>query len=310
MPSFSPQLTWSLATFRLKWLLRTGTRLLLFHPLDFFQYCRLPFDLAGAPGKFQAVIEDMRQVLDTEDVMAYLDHVISFHSSFEEHLRGVERLLQTIRKFGFMLSGKKYQFAPRSVKFLGHVIDKDGIRPHPDKLDIIRDWKTPQDEAELSRFLGVCTFWRLFVKGFARIAVPLHELLNKTEFVWPSQCESAFKQLKEILCGSVTLKLPDGQGRFMVSCDASDKAVGFVLKQTDVSGGTGSLGFGGRKLNNAECNYSTTEKKCLAVIKALKDYRPYLLGREFDLFTDHESSKCLTRTKEHSGRLWRWVVGV
>ena len=186
-------------------------------PFGLFQCCRLLFGLTGAPGTFQAVIEDMLQVLDTEDVMAYLNDVICFHSSFEEHLRGVERLLQTIRKFGFKLSGKQCQFATRSVKFLGHVIDKDGIRPQPEKLDIIRDWKTPQDEAELRRFLGVCTFWRQFVKGFARIAVPLHELLNKPEFVLTSQCESAFKQLKEILCASLTLKLPDRQGRFMVS---------------------------------------------------------------------------------------------
>ena len=104
-------------------------------PFGLFQYCRLPFGLAGAPGTFQAVIEDMLQVLDAEDVMAYLDDVICFHSSFEEHLKGVERLLQTIRKSGFKLSGRKCQFATRSVKFLGHVIDRDGLRPQPEKLD-------------------------------------------------------------------------------------------------------------------------------------------------------------------------------
>ena len=96
-------------------------------PFGLFQYCRLPFGLAGAPGTFQAVIEDMLQVLDAEDVMAYLDDVICFHSTFEEHLKGIERLLLTIRRLGFKLSSKK--FATRSVKFFGHVIDKDGIRP-------------------------------------------------------------------------------------------------------------------------------------------------------------------------------------
>ena len=102
----------------------------------------------------------------------------------------------------------------------------------------------------------------------------------------------------------MTLKLPDRHGRFIVSCDVSDKAVGFVLEQSDTSGSRRPVAFDGRKLNNSECNYSTTEKECLAVIEALKAYRPYLLGREFDLFTDHESLKwLLTRTKEHSGRL-------
>ena len=240
--------------------------------------------------------------------MAYLDDVICFHSTFEENLKGIERLLLTIRKSGFKLSGKKCQFATRSVKFLGHVIDKDGIRPQPEKLDIIREWKCPQDEADLRRFLGVCTFWRRFVKDFAHIAAPRHDLLNKPEFVWTPQCDIAFKRLKEILCSSVTLKLPDRHGRFIVSCDASDKVVGFVLEQSDASAARRKVAFGGRKLNKAECNYSTTEKECLAVIEALKAYRPYLLGCEFDLFTDHESLKwLLTRTKEDSGRLWRWV---
>ena len=247
-------------------------------------------------------------MLDAEDVMAYLDDVICFHSGFEEHLKGIGRLLQMIRKAGFKLSGKKCQFATRSVKFLGHVIDKDGIKPQPEKLDIIREWKVPRDEADLRRFLGVCTFWRRFVKDFAHIAVPLHDLLNKSEFVWTPQCDSAFKQLKEILCSSVTLKLPDRQGCFIVSCDASNRAVGFVLEQSYASGSRRPVAFGGWKLNKSECNYSTMEKECLAVIEALKAYRPYLLGREFDLFTDHESLKwLLTQTKEHSGRLWRWV---
>ena len=126
--------------------------------------------------------------------------------------------------------------------------------------------------------------------------------------MWTPQCDSAFKQLKEILCSSVTLKLPDRQGCLIVSCDASNKAVGFVLEQSDATGSRRPVAFGGQKLNKSECNYSTMEKECLAVIEALKAYRPYLLGREFDLFTDHESLKwLLTRTKEHSDRLWRWV---
>ncbi|PFX12147.1 Retrovirus-related Pol polyprotein from transposon 17.6 [Stylophora pistillata] len=187
-------------------------------PFGLFQYCRLPFGLARAPGMFQAVIEDMLQVLDTNDVMAYLDDVICFHS------------------------------------------------------------------------------------------VPPHDLHNKSELVWTPQCDCAFKQLEEILWSSVILKLPDRLRRFTVSCDASNRAVGFVLEHSDDSGSRRPVAFGGRRLDKSECNYSTTEKECLAVIEAIKAYHPYLLGREFDLFTDHESLKwLLTRTKERSGRLWRWV---
>lgn len=277
-------------------------------PHGLFQYCRMPFGLAGAPGTFQSVVEDMLQVLDADDVLAYLDDVICFHSSFPDHLVGIERLLRAVRNTGFKLSGKKCQFATKSVDFLGHTIDKDGVRPQPEKIDIIREWARPQTEPELRKFIGVCTFWRKFVKGFSQIAAPLHELLNKPEYHWTSECEQAFNTLKQLLCTSVTLALPHRQGRFSVTCDASDLAVGFYLEQTDSDGNKRPIAFGGRKLSQAERNYSTTEKECLAVIQALKSYRPYLLGQEFDLYTDHESLKwLLTRSQEHSGRLWRWV---
>ena len=142
----------------------------------------MPYGLAGAPATFQSVVEDMVQVLDTEDIMAYLDDVICYHSTFDKHLKGVRTLLEMIRKAGFKLSGKKCQFAKHSVRFLGHVIDSTGVKPLPEKLEIIRSWETPKTEEELRRFLGVCTFWRKFVKDFAKIAVPLHNLLNKEEF--------------------------------------------------------------------------------------------------------------------------------
>ncbi|CAB4021071.1 Hypothetical predicted protein [Paramuricea clavata] len=96
-------------------------------PYGLYQYCRMPFGLAGASGTFQSVIEDMVQVLDTEDMIAYLDDVICFHRTFEEHLEGISRLFQMIRDSGFKLSCKKCQFATSSVKFLGHVIDKSGV---------------------------------------------------------------------------------------------------------------------------------------------------------------------------------------
>jgi hypothetical protein len=213
-----------------------------------------------------------------------------------------------IRDSGFKLSGKKCQFATSSVKFLGHIINKSGVRSLPEKLEIIRNWNAPENETELRRFQGVFTFWRRFVKDFAKVAVPLHNLLNKPEFRWTRECQCAFDELKESLCSFVTLKLPDRFARFSVTCDASDYAVGYYLEQDDKSGQRRPVAFGGRKLTKAETNYSVTENKCLAAIEALKAYRPYLLAREFDLYTDHQSLKwLLTRTKEHSGRLWRWV---
>ena len=189
-------------------------------PYGLYQYCRMPYGLAGAPATFQSVVEDMVQVLDTDDILAYLDDVICFHASFNKHLDGVQKLLEMVRRAGFKLSAKKCQFAKRSIKFLGH-IDHTGVRPVPEKLEVIRNWKIPDSEDELLQFLGVCTFWRRFVKDFAQIAVPFHNLLNKQEFVWTKECQITFEVLKEQLCSSVTLKLPQRVGQFSVTCDAS-----------------------------------------------------------------------------------------
>jgi hypothetical protein len=107
-------------------------------PYGLFQYCRMPYGLPGAPATFQSVVEDMVQVLETEDIMAYLDDVICFHATFDKHLEGIQKLLEMVRRAGYKLSGKKCQFSKLSVRFLGHIIDNTGVRPLPEKLDIIR----------------------------------------------------------------------------------------------------------------------------------------------------------------------------
>ena len=109
--------------------------------------------------------------------------------------------------------------------------------------------------------------------------------------MWTPASHGAFEALKECLCSSVTLALPDRFARFSVTCDPSDYAVGYYLEQDDKAGQRRPVAFGGRKLTKAETSYSMTEKECLAVIEALEAYRPYLLAREFDLYTDHHSLK-------------------
>ena len=146
------------------------------------------------------------------------------------------------------------------------------------------------------------------MRGFSQVAAPLHDLLSKPNFCWTPECDQAFQKLKQLLCLSVTLTLQTRDGRFSVTCDASDHAIGYYLEQTDKDGQKRQAAFDGRKLRKTNCNYSTTEKECLTVIQAIKLYLPYLLGRQFYLYTDHESLKwLLTRTQENSGRLWRWV---
>ena len=124
-------------------------------PYGFYQYCRMPFGLAGAPETFQSVIDkDMAQVLDTKDIMAYLNDVICFHPTFEENLEEISRLFQMVRKSGFKLSGKKCQFATRSIKFLGHLIDKSRVRPFSRDIRNYSQLKATYNGSKAASVLG------------------------------------------------------------------------------------------------------------------------------------------------------------
>jgi len=277
-------------------------------PYGLYQFCRMPFGLNNAPGTFQRVVNDLIQVLATEDVLAYLDDFICFHDNWSDHVAGIDRVLRLFKASGFKLSGKKCQFAQEEVAFLGHIVSSGSIRPMPQKLSIIQGWQTPQDSAELARFLGLIGFYRKFIPSYAKISAPLYEQLK--DFQWSSECTSAFVKLKQVLLDDVVLRLPDPKRHFTVTCDASSIAVGYVLEQTDDNGSPRPVAFGGRKLNRREAKYSATELECLAVVEAVKTYRPYLLGAHFILYTDHEAVKWLLIKKNAegtAGRLWRWA---
>jgi transposase InsO family protein len=276
-------------------------------PYGLFQYRRLPFGLCNSGSTFQRVMNDLIQVMSVEDLLSYLDDFVLFHGTFREHLQGIERLLKLLKKSGFKLSGKKCQFVRKEVSFLGHIVSEEGIRPQPGKLRAIQEWPVPSNRDEVIRFLGLCGFYRRYIRDYAQISAPLFDT-KEDDFVWDKTCQDAFEKLKVVMSEHVTLKLPDPNEPFIVTCDASNVAVGFVLEQIVHAGQRRPVAFGSRKLNKAEKNYSTTERECLAVMEALKAYRPYLLGREFTIYTDHQALKwLLTRSNPDNSRLWRWA---
>ncbi|PAA61768.1 hypothetical protein BOX15_Mlig029272g4 [Macrostomum lignano] len=271
------------------------------------QFKKMGFGMCNSPATFQRLMELIMSGLTWEEVLVYVDDLIVFSKSFDQHLVSLRRVFERLRSAGLKLNKDKTVFAYRSVKYLGHVVSSEGIQPDPSKVEALTKIKTPSSAEEVRRFIGMLGFYRRFIHDFSRIAAPLHAATQKTGFTWTDECESAFTELKERICKAPVLRLPDFSRPFILSCDASAFAVGAVLSQAH---GDAELpvAFASRTLNKAERNYSATDRELLALVWSLKHFRSYLCNvKHFTAFTDHQPLKGLLQTKEPEGRLARWL---
>jgi len=268
----------------------------------------LPFGLTNAPATFQRLMESILRGLNHDIALCYIDDIIVFSKSFTQHLIDLRKVFLRLRHANIRLKPSKCKFGSPEVKYLGHVISRDGIAPNPDKIAAVKDFPVPKNVKGVRSFLGLANYYRRFVCNFAKIAVPLNALTRKDKkFVWTTDCQSAFDFLKTSLCTAPILAYPDFTQEFILHVDASDHALGYVLaqKQNDKEV---VIAYAGRDLNPAERNYSATEREALGVVAAIKRFRPYLHGQKFIVYTDHNALKWLMNIKDPSGKLARWSL--
>jgi hypothetical protein len=179
----------------------------------------------------------------------------------------------------------------------------------PKKIDKVKNYPTPNNIRTLCSFLGLASYYRRFVKDFSKVAAPLHYLLKKNvTFKWTEKRDGAFRQLKEHLTTAPILAYPNFDEKFILHTDASTIGLGAVLAQKDDHGRECVIAYGSRGLTKAEKNYSVTELECLAVIWAVRQFRAYVHGKEFDLVTDHAALRWLLSSSMPHGRTARWVM--
>jgi len=192
----------------------------------------------------------------------------------------------------------------KNVKYLGHIISAEGITTDPEKISAVKDWPVPQCKKQLRRFLGFCSYYRKFIRGFSSIAKPLYLLTeDKVKFSWNEQCQNAFNELKHVLSSSPLLSFPKEEEEFIFDTDASNIGVGAVLSQRQ-EGKERTIAYFSRVLNKAERNYCVTRRELLAIVDFFKFFRHYLLERKFLIRTDHVSLKWLKDLKD---QLARWL---
>ncbi|GBN48060.1 Transposon Ty3-G Gag-Pol polyprotein, partial [Araneus ventricosus] len=205
------------------------------------------------------------------------------------------------------LSPKKCRFFQKEVTYLGHVISAEGVKTDPGKIKAVVDWPRPETIHDLRSFLGLCTYYRRFVKNFSTIARPLHKLTEtKSNFNWTEECEKSFNSLKQALTSSPILTYPRTNKDFILDTDASNEGIGAVLSQ-NIGNEERVIAYFSKSLGKPERNYCVTRKELLAIVKSIEHFHHYLYGQKFLLRTDHASLRWLLNFKEPEGQIARWI---
>lgn len=274
-----------------------------------YQFRVMPFGLSNAV-QTQCRLMDSVLGFDMEPyVFAYLDDIVIATDNFEDHLKYLELTARRLSLAGLTINIDKSEFCIPQIKYLGYILDKDGLRTDESKVDCIRNFPTPSSAKEVKRFIGMSGWYRRFIANFSTIVAPITNLTTKTakKFAWSEDAEKSFIEIKNALCSAPVLSMPDFNFPFILHTDASDVGIGGVLVQGDGEEER-VIGFMSHKLSSAQRKYSTTERECLAVLLAIEHFRPYIEGSRFTVVTDHSSLIWLRNLKDPAGRLGRWIL--
>ena len=277
-------------------------------PFGTFAYRRMPFGLCNAPATFQRCMMSIFSDMLEKYIEVFMDDFSVFGNSFDHCLDNLTNVLKRCTETNLTLSWEKSHFMVKSGIVLGHVISDKGIEVDRAKIEVIAKLPPPTSVKGVRSFLGHAGFYRRFIKDFSKISRPLCHLLTKeSTFVFNNECLHAFESLKDKLTSTPVIMPPDWSLPFELMCDASDYAVGAVLGQR-VEKVPHVIYYTSRTLNDAQLNYSTTEKELLAVVSALEKFRQYLIGSKVIVYSDHAALKYLLTKKEAKPRLLRWIL--
>lgn len=292
-------------------------------PLGFYECNRMAFGLTNAPASFQRLMERCMGDLNLKECLIYLDDIIIFSKTFDEHIKRLEDCFERLKQHGLKLKGSKCEFLQREVQFLGHIVSEAGIKTDPDKISALRSWPVPTNIAELRSFLGFAGYYRRFVEGYAKIAKPLNDLLighctnckskrkrSQQPFSWGPQQQEAFDMLIDKLTTPPILAYADYKLPFLLNIDASGDGLGAVLYQLQ-NGHERVIAYASRGLRASERNYPAHKLEFLCLKWAVCDkLHDYLYGSEFEVRTDNNPLTYVLSTAKLDATGHRWVAAL
>src|SRR5438874_2408890 len=295
-----------------------------------YEFLVMPFGLCNAPVTFQRLMHEVLGNLIYTKAPVYLDDIIIHSKTFEQHLKDIDEVFGKLRDAKLMSKESKCEFRAPEIKFLGHIIGKDGRKVDPDKVEKVKNYPRPENISQLREFLGLASYYRKFVKDFSKKVKPMTKLLEGTkrgtkkskwekekqkgikdiEFLekWDKEQEESYELMKKVLTETPVLIHPNFEKDFILSTDASGYALGAVLEQKGDDKKIHPVGYASKTLTKAEQKYSTTELECYAIVWGIEKFHHYLYGRKFKVVTDHQALTWLMNNENAlKGRSARWI---
>ena len=275
-----------------------------------YRFNFMSFGLVNAPSTFQRCMDAVLAGLKWNCVQIYLDDAIIASKSFDQHIIDLTAVLTRFKEAGFKLKASKCHFCVSEIKYLGHLVTREGIRANPEKVALIRNWEIPRDAKNLHSFLGLCGYYRRLISNFAQRERALRLVLRESEFKMTPEAIASFRDLQRALMSDPIICLPDfsGKSKFELHTDASDFGISAILCQINPEGKEQVIQYASRMLTKQELKWHTQEKEALAIVWGCLKFRPYLQGTKFIIRTDHHSLQWLMRSEK--GRLARWALSL
>lgn len=280
-------------------------------PDGLYQWTVMPFGLSNAPSVFQQAVHVVLKGLIGKICLAYLDDIIVLAPSEKDHAKNLDVVLTRLSEHRFFCNTTKCQFALQEIKYLGHVVTADTVKPDPYKVSVLKDWpledlqKSPNN---IRSFLGLAGYFRRFIPKFPTLAGPLlQRICAKEQHPWTVHHTQSFENIKHALINATIMRHPDPNRPFHMYTDASDYAYGAVLTQ-EYEGKLAPIAWVGRKLNKSEENYYTLEKELGAIVFAYRQWRCYLENNQtVFIHSDHNPLRFLQTQKKLTGKHARWL---
>ncbi|KAK7909418.1 hypothetical protein WMY93_014102 [Mugilogobius chulae] len=301
-------------------------------PLGFWEFNRMPQGVTNAPSTFQRLMEKCMGDLHLKEVLVFLDDLIIFSNTLEEHESRLLRVLSRLRDYGLKLSPEKCKFFQTSVKYLGHIVSSKGVETDPEKVSALKSWPIPTNFKTLRSFLGFAGYYRRFIKGYSTIAKPLNDMTrgystprknskvqaSKQQFDpkepfgsrWSTDCQNAFTTLVEKLTSAPILGFADPKRPYILHTDASTTGLGAALYQQQ-DGELRVIAYASRGLSASESRYPAHKLEFLALKWSVTEkFQDYLYGAEFTVVTDNNPLTYILTSAKLDATSHRWLAAL
>ena len=275
----------------------------------------MPFGLCNATATFQRLMAHALIGVTKKYgnlVMCFVDDVVKATPTLEDHIEILDEVFACMKRSGLKCKPSKCEILKDSIKYLGRMVDRHGIRPDPDAVEAVLTWKSPKTEHQLMSFLGFANYYREFIKGYADKVYPMQQLMRHKgkKFTWNNAAEESFQRIKKELCEAPVLGMPTEKGMYVLDTDASVVAISGILHQEQEWNGKTvlrSIAYGSKVLSDTEMKYGAPKADMFAVVTFVEKYRAYLGSEPFKLRVDNRALSWLKTYSMDQSYIGRWI---